>query len=114
MLERRFLPLVRDAGLARPRSQVTFRRDGRTFARVDFIWDDAGVVVEVSGRKGHASPSDRARDAQRRNALPDLGFKVYEYTWEQVTRQRDWVIDTLRHRLRVARVTDVGRICDSR
>jgi len=102
MLERRFLELVRDAALVRPRTQVIFRRDGKTFARVDFIWDDIGVVVEVSGWKGHASPSERARDAQRRNELQDIGFKVYEYTWEQVTRQRDWVIDTLRHRLRAA------------
>jgi very-short-patch-repair endonuclease len=102
MLERRFLQLVRDAALVRPRTQVIFRRDGKTFARVDFIWDDADIVVEVSGRKGHSSPSDRARDAQRRNELQDLGFKVYEYTWEQVTRQRAWVIDTLRHRLRAA------------
>ena len=35
-LERRFLALVRTAGLPRPRAQVVHRRDGRTFARVDF------------------------------------------------------------------------------
>jgi very-short-patch-repair endonuclease len=100
MLERRFLQLVRTARLMRPRTQVIFRRDGKTLARVDFIWEDLNVVVEVSGSKGHASPSERARDAQRRNELQDLGFKVYEYTWDQVTRRRDWVIDTLRERLR--------------
>ena len=60
------------------------------------------MVVEVSGTKGHSSPSERARDAQRRNELQDLGMKVYEYTWEQVTGQRDWVVDTLRDRLRAA------------
>ena len=99
VLERRFLQLVRRAGLPRPRTQVVHRRDGRTFARVDFLFDEAGVVIEVSGRKGHSSPSERARDAQRRNELQDIGRRVYEYTWEQVTQRADWVIETLRSRL---------------
>jgi hypothetical protein len=64
MLERRFLELVRTAGVARPRTQVVHRKDGRHVARVDFLFDEEGVVVEVSGRKGHSTPSERARDAQ--------------------------------------------------
>jgi very-short-patch-repair endonuclease len=102
MLERRFLELVRLARLPRPRVQVIFARDGKTFARVDFTWDEAGVVVEVSGSKGHSSPRERAKDAQRRNELQDIGLRVYEYTWDQVTQRRDWVIDTLRARLPAA------------
>ena len=76
ILERRFLQLMRKAGLPKPRTQVVHRRDGRTFARVDFLFDDHGVVVEVSGRRGHASDAERARDAQRRNELQDIGLKV--------------------------------------
>jgi very-short-patch-repair endonuclease len=102
MLERRFLQLVRRAGLPRPRTQVIHRREGRAFARVDFLFEDAGVVVEVSGRKGHSSPAERARDAQRRNELQDAGRAVYEYTWEQVTQRAEWVADTLRARLSAA------------
>lgn len=103
MLERRFLSLVRRAGLPRPTPQVIHRRDGRAIARVDFLFEDFGVVVEVSGRKGHSSPAERARDAQRRNELQELGRLVYEYTWEQVTERGDWVTDTLSSRLAVAR-----------
>lgn len=99
MLERRFLQLVRSAGLSRPRTQVVHRRDGKTFARVDFLWDDVGVVVEVSGSKGHSSPAERARDAQRRNELQDIGRRVYEYTWGDVTQRVDYVTETLRSRL---------------
>ncbi|CAN5536530.1 hypothetical protein BH24ACT5_BH24ACT5_28690 [soil metagenome] len=69
MLERRFLELCRHHGLPRPMTQGVHRRDGRTYARVDFYFADAGVVVEVSGRQGPSSPSERARDAQRRNEL---------------------------------------------
>jgi very-short-patch-repair endonuclease len=102
MLERRFLEVVRRAGLPRPRTQVIHRRDGQTFARVDFLFDDHGIVIEVSGRKGHSSPSERARDAQRRNELQDAGRLVYEYTWEQVTRRAAWVAETLGARLAAA------------
>ncbi len=99
MLERRFLALVRQAGLPRPTTQLVHRRDGRTIARVDFCFEAHGVVVEVSGQRGHSSPSERAKDAQRRNELQDLGRRVFEYTFEDVTRRPDLVASTLRSRL---------------
>jgi len=99
MLERRFLELVREARLPRPRTQVVFRQDGRHVARVDFLFDEFGVVVEVSGGRGHASPAERARDAQRRNELQDLGQRVFEYTWDDVTKRSTMVARTLRARL---------------
>jgi len=98
-LERRFLELVRENGLPRPRTQVVFRAGGRHVARVDFLFDESGVVVEVSGQQGHASPSERARDAQRRNELQDLGLRVYEYTFDDVTKRSEWVRRTLVARL---------------
>ncbi len=99
-LERRFIELVREAGLPTPRMQVVFRADGRHVARVDFLFDDFGVVVEVSGQKGHASPAERARDAQRRNELQDLGLRVFEYTFDDVTKRPEMVRRTLLARLR--------------
>ena len=102
-LERRFLELVRAAGLPRPRTQVVFRVGGRHVARVDFLFDEFSVVVEVSGQKGHASPAERARDAHRRNELQDLGLRVFEYTFDDVTKRSDMVRRTL-----VARLTTGG------
>ena len=99
MLEREFLTLVRRARLPRPRTQVIFHDGERTLARVDFLFEAARLVVEVSGRLGHSTPAERARDAQRRNELQDLGLDVYEFTWEQVTRHPDQVIAQLRPRL---------------
>lgn len=98
-LERLFLQLVRRGGLPRPVTQRIVRQDGRHIARVDFLFGAAQVVVEVTGRVGHSSPSDRARDAHRRGELTDLGFRVYEYTWHQVRHQPDHVLTTLRARL---------------
>lgn len=98
-LERRFLELVREVGLPTPRKQVVFRSGGRHVARVDFFFEEFDVVVEVSGQKGHSSPSERARDAQRRNELQDLGVRVFEYTYNDVIERSDMVRRTLRIRL---------------
>lgn len=104
MLERRFLELVGNAHLPRPETQVVLRRpdDGRFVARVDFLFRTHDVVVEVSGQLGHSSPSERARDAQRRNELQDLGLRVYEFTWEDVTQRAVSVVTTLRSLLPAA------------
>ena len=99
MLERRFLQLVREAGLPRPVTQAIHRKGKRHIARVDFLFEEAGVVVEVSGRLGHTTPTERARDAQRRNELQDIGRQVFEYTWEDVTQHAQMVKRTLRERL---------------
>jgi len=102
MLERDFLRLVREAGIPRPATQVVFREGKRTMARVDFLFPEWNLVVEVSGRLGHSTPTERARDAQRRNELQDLGLRVYEFTWEHVTRRPTWVQAQMRLHLRAA------------
>lgn len=102
MLEREFLRLMREGGLPRPVPQVVFRHGNRTVARVDFLYDEWAIVVEVSGKLGHSSPAERARDAQRRNELQDMGLLVYEFTWEDITGRPSWVIAQMRLRLRSA------------
>lgn len=109
-LERRFLALMRGAGLPRPRTQVVFRKGSRTVARVDFLFQP-DVVVEVSGRKGHASDAERAKDAQRRNELQDAGQRVYEYTAREVFEDGDSVVRSMSARLSVMEV--VGRVTTS-
>ena len=60
------------------------RGSGRHVARVDFLFEAQRLIVEVTGRLGHVSDAERARDAQRRNELQDLGFTVIEYTSTQI------------------------------
>jgi hypothetical protein len=102
MLEREFLRLMREAGLPRPETQVVFADGRRTIARVDFLYREWGIVVEVTGRIGHSTPQERARDAQRRNELLDLALRVYEYTWEDVVDTPYRVQREMRERLRAA------------
>lgn len=101
-LERRFLTLVREGGHPRPTTQVVQRSaTGRHIARVDFLFEDHDLVVEVTGRLGHVSDAERARDAQRRNELQDLGLTVVEYTSTQIWAQTSWVRSDLARRLSV-------------
>ncbi len=102
MLERNFLRLMREAGLPRPVPQVVFKDDQRTIARVDFLYREWSIVVEVSGQLGHSSSTERARDAQRRNELQDLCLRVYEFTWEDVTERGKSVQSQMRSRLKAA------------
>jgi hypothetical protein len=99
MLERRFIELVQRARLPAPTPQVVHRLDGRHVARVDFAFVGHGVVVEVSGGRGHSSPRERAKDARRRNDLQRLGQMVLEFTFEQVIHDPAMVVSVLRSTL---------------
>jgi hypothetical protein len=98
-LERRFLGLVRRAGLPRPLCQVVHRAGKRTIARVDFQFAGTRVVVEVSGRLGHVTDRDRQKDARRRNALQADGWIVLEFTTADVVEDPAYVIRTIRDQL---------------
>lgn len=102
MLERKFLALLRKHHLPRPTTQARIERTSGTWARVDFLFDPHHLVVEVSGRLGHSSSRERQADAQRRNELTDLGFAVFEYTWQDLSERPDHVAATMTSRLRAA------------
>ena len=98
-LERRFLALVRQAGLPRPTCQRVFRRDGTTLARVDFSFEPRRSSSRSPAVAATARDAERARDAQRRNELQHLGFVVLEFTNEQVRRHPAAVVAALRRHL---------------
>ena len=56
---------VREACLPRPITQRRIKRDGKHVARVDFLYADERVIVEVTGRLGHSMPTDRGRTQVR-------------------------------------------------
>lgn len=94
-LERRFLRVLRANKIRRPRTQVTFRSRTTRAIRVDFLFEAEQVVVEVSGRVGHASDADRRKDARRRNDLIQRGLTVLEFTTADVIDDPNYVAKTL-------------------
>lgn len=77
--EERFLALIRSGELPSP--DVNVLVDGY---EVDFLWRDAGLIVEVDGYRFHSTrrafEGDRRRDAD----LQAAGFSVLRLTWRQI------------------------------
>src|SRR4051812_1955573 len=95
-LERRFLAIIRRAGLPRPRLQRVYRSGTRTMARVDAEFE-GGLVVELAGHGTHSSRLQRQRDEQRRTELTLLGKRPITFTYEDVYGRPDWIVSTLRN-----------------
>lgn len=76
-------------GLPAPECEVEGLVPGRKF-RVDFLFRQARVVVEVDGgvfargNSGHSSPSGILRDMEKANLLQVNGFRVLRYTPSQL------------------------------
>lgn len=94
-LERRFLAIVRRAGLARPRMQCIYRSGTRTLARVDAEFD-GGLIVELAGHGTHATRLQRQHDAQRQTELTLRGKRVITFTYDDVYGRPLWVLGSLR------------------
>lgn len=89
-LERRFLPLVREAGLPRPETG----RHVNGF-KVDFYWPDLGLVVETDGLRYHRTPGQQARDRLRDQAHAAAGMTALRFTHAQVMFEPGHVRTTL-------------------
>jgi very-short-patch-repair endonuclease len=93
-LERRFLEVVRDAGLPSPIVNVTV-----CGYEVDFHWPPHRLVVETDGRSVHDTPVAFERDRRRDLDLELAGWHVIRLTWRQVAESPNEVVSLLRRRL---------------
>ena len=97
VLERRFLRAV--AGLTIPKlacQHVIKRPTGSHVATVDFAIPDLKIAFEVTGHGTHSTRAQRRADNIRRNELEALGWKVYEFTYEQVCFEPEYVARIVR------------------
>jgi very-short-patch-repair endonuclease len=95
-LERRFLAIVRDAGIPAPETQ---RRLGRN--RVDFFWPALGFVVETDSLRHHRTAAEQAVDLGRDQAHARAGLRSLRFTHSQVFHRPDHVravlVDAFHH-----------------
>lgn len=85
-LERRFLPLARQAGLPVPLTGQWVNG-----FEVDFYWPDLGLVVETDGLRFHRTPAEQARDRLRDQAHTAAGLTQLRFTHEQVRYEPEYV-----------------------
>ena len=80
-LERRFLRIVRRAGLPLPETQVQLA--GRT----DFHWPKLGLVVETDGFRYHRTPARQARDNRRMQTHLAAGRTAVRFSHHEIRHE---------------------------
>jgi len=95
-LERRFLALVAEARIPRPRAQRVLGRRGGRLIRVDFHFERTDLVVEVLGYRWHRTQAQMAVDAERANALALAGRRCLQFVYRQVVAEPEYVVATVR------------------
>jgi very-short-patch-repair endonuclease len=99
-LERKFLSIVREAGLPLPKTQ-----DWVNGYRVDFHWPDLGLIVEADGWVHHRTVGEQATDHRRDQAHTKAGLTTLRFAEKQVRyepRQVKATLSAVMHRLLVA------------
>lgn len=94
-LERRFLALCRNAGLPSPEVNCPLAVDGVQM-EADFLWRDAGLIVETDDRYSHHTITAFEGDRERDQRLKAAGWQVIRCTWRQVTGRSATLVSTLR------------------
>jgi very-short-patch-repair endonuclease len=79
---------------------VRLRKAGGGIARVDLLWAEARLVVELDGHGSHATRRRRQSDAERAARLGLAGWHVLSFTYEDVTERPNYVIGMIRSYLR--------------
>jgi hypothetical protein len=54
-------------------------------ARVDFYWDELGVVGEADGRLKYSDGSDLYAEKRRQEAIEDLGLRCVRWGWSDLS-----------------------------
>lgn len=105
-LEQEAIRIVTHSGLPLPRVQVRLRThagsSAKTIGRVDLFWDDARLVAELAGHGTHATRRERQSDAERAARLGLGGWRLVEFTYEDVVERPHYVVDTIRRYLELA------------
>jgi hypothetical protein len=95
------LPDLVEMDLVRPQCNAWLHIDGERFL-VDFLWEEASVIVETDGRETHETAEAFQSDRRRDQFLAAAGYRVLRVTWNQIHREREAVLG------RVAKVLGAG------
>jgi very-short-patch-repair endonuclease len=100
-LESRVMELTSEAGI-KMRRQVNVGGE-QWDGRVDFLAEEAPLVLEVQSEMYHASLCDREADELRRKQLEADGFKWLELWDTDIWTRPGWAVDRIRRAVRAAK-----------
>jgi hypothetical protein len=94
-LEARFLDLCRRYGLPLPEVNGHLVVNGISMMP-DFIWREAGLIVEADSRRVHGTVAAFEKDRRRDQILAAAGWTVIRCTWRQVLDEPETLSSTVR------------------
>lgn len=95
VVEIRCADLIARAGLPRPVHQFSIKRPDGKVARFDLAYPEFRIGIETEG-KIHGQDEIRRSDNRRRNSVQLKGWKVFTFSWEEVTFEPAYVMATIR------------------
>jgi len=72
-------------------------------AHIDFAWPAARLGVECEGFDVHMRRLQWQSDMARQNALTEVGWLLLRFSWYDVTRRPEYVLDTIAATLEMRR-----------
>lgn len=94
-LEKRVLTLFRKASLPAFEVNGHLVVDG-IWMMPDFMWRDAGLIVEADSRRVHGTATAFEKDRLRDQRLAAAGWTVIRVTWAQVRDEPERLVRTIR------------------
>lgn len=94
-LETKFIELLVRVGLPIPTMQFRPPWLRKVNGRVDFAYVKLKIIIEVDGML-HQAPEPFQQDRNRDNVAQLAGWIVLRFTWEDVTKRPDYVVESVR------------------
>jgi hypothetical protein len=91
-----WLELLDAAGIVLPAVQRRIRVRGNFVARVDTIYEERRVIIELDGHASHSTRQQIDADERRRTRLTLAGYTVIVFTYDHVVADPAYVIDSVR------------------
>jgi hypothetical protein len=98
-LEAELLRIIRVAGLPAPAREIDLGDADGWVGRVELVYREARVLIEADSRLHHTALLDRRADLERDNWFSAASWSVLRFTWDQIMKQPDYVIATVRRAL---------------
>jgi very-short-patch-repair endonuclease len=97
-----FTRIMRGADL--PIGERQAAREGVRNGRIDFLYPDQKLIIEIDGRKFHSGRREKVRDKRYDNELNIGGNRVLRLTWDDLTTDVAYTIDLVARALGIERL----------
>jgi hypothetical protein len=108
-LERLFMDLLRRSGLPAPAREVDLRDADKWNGRVEFVYREQRLLIEIDSRLHHTALLDVEHDDERDNAFVSQGFRVLRFKYKKLKHKPPGVERIIRRALRASPAGPGGR-----